>query len=208
MKVVNDLIIAWVNSLLDLSNTPFWTNFWPNFLANLIVDGLIVILILRFLDKRDSKKAELEREKRRKENLRIAVNMLWSEIEYNRIQLDLLVTNLIQRPKPNIIYPALETSAWEVADKKLIFESLKPRDLSNLLGIYNRVYTVNRMYYKMLDKIEWILLGTDSTVRREYVDAIIDRSKELLTYIEEVIPKDLVKKKLESAKNEKSKAKK
>ncbi|MFA6603000.1 MAG: hypothetical protein WCT01_04325, partial [Candidatus Shapirobacteria bacterium] len=113
----------------------------------------------------------------------------------NRIQLKLLVENLSQRPRPNIIYPALETSAWEVIDRKQIFEGLKPKDFSNLLKIYNRVYTVNRMYYQMLDKIEWILLGTDSTVRREYIDGIISRSKELLDYIEEVIPSNLAERK-------------
>lgn len=173
----------------------FWENFWPNFFANLVVDGLIVVAVLRYLEKRDSQKEKVEREKRRKENLRIAVSMLWAEIEHNRIQLNLLIKNLGQRPRPNIIYPALETSAWEIIDKKQIFEGLKPKDFSNLLKIYNRVYTVNRMYYQMLDKIEWILLGTDSTVRREYIDGIINRSKELLGFIEEVVPHDLIQKK-------------
>lgn len=174
----------------------FWENFWPNFFANLVVDGLIVVAVLRFLDKKDSQKTEVERDKRRKENLHIAVNMLWAEIEHNRIQLNLLIENLSQRPRPNLIYPALGSSAWEVVDRKLIFEGLKPRDFSNLLKIYNRVYTVNKMYYQMLDKVEWILLGTDSTVRREYIDAIISRSKELLDFIDEVIPRDLIKKKI------------
>jgi hypothetical protein len=173
----------------------FWGNLWPNFVANLIVDGLIVVAFIRYLEKRDSQKEETKREKRRKENLHIAVNMLWAEIEHNRKQLSLLIVNLSQRPRPNIIYPALESSAWEVVDRKLIFEGLKSRDFSNLLKIYNRIYTINRMYYQMLDKIEWILLGTDSTVRREYVDGLIDRSKELLDFIEEVIPTGVVKKK-------------
>jgi hypothetical protein len=191
----------------------FWDNFWPNFFANLVVDGLIVGGILFILERhfnyKDRKTEEEAREKRRKENLRIAVNMLWAEIEHNRKQSKLLVDNLGKRPKPNIIFPALETSAWEIVDKNLIFEGLNARDFSNLLKIYNRVYTINRMYYKMLDKIEWILLGTDSTVRREYVDAIIDRSNELLDFIEEVIPKDLVKQKTESSnKNEENTLKK
>lgn len=173
----------------------FWENFWPNFFANLVVDGLIVVAVLRYLEKSDSQKEEAERNKKRKENLHIAVNMLWAEIEHNRTQLNLLVTNLSQRPRPNIVYPALETSAWEVIDRKQISEGLKPRDFSNLLKIYNRVYTINRMYYQMLDKIEWILLGTDSTVRREYIDGIIDRSRELLNFIEEVVPSNLAKKK-------------
>lgn len=191
----------------------FWENFWPNFFANLIVDGLIVgvvfFILERYFNTKDRKIEEENREKQRKENLHIAVNMLWAEIEHNRIQLRLLIDNLSHRPRPNIIYPALETSAWEVIDRKQIFEGLKPKDFSNLLKIYNRVYTINKMYYRMLDKIEWILLGTDSTVRREYVDAIIDRSNELLEYIEEVIPKDLIKNKVESFnKNEKDKTKK
>lgn len=161
----------------------FWENFWPNFFANLIVDGLIVGVVFfvleRYFNTKDRKVEEENREKQRKENLHITVNMLWAEIEHNRIQ----------------IYPALETSAWEVIDRKQIFEGLKPKDFSNLLKIYNRVYTVNRMYYQMLDKIEWILLGTDSTVRREYIDGIISRSKELLDYIEEVIPSNLAERK-------------
>lgn len=190
----------------------FWDNFWPNFFANLMVDGLIVggvlFVLERYFNTKDRKAEEENREKQRKENLHIAVNMLWAEIEHNRIQLKLLVENLSQRPRPNIIYPALESSAWEVIDRKQIFEGLKPKDFSNLLKIYNRVYTVNRMYYQMLDKIEWILLGTDSTVRREYIDGIINRSKELLDFIEEVIPKDLIKNKVESSiKYEKDKIK-
>jgi len=180
----------------------FWGNFWPNFFANLIVDGLIVGGVLfaleRYFNTKDRKIEEENREKQRKENLHIAVNMLWAEIEHNRVQLKLLVENLSQRPKPNIVYPALETSAWEVIDRKQIFEGLKPKDFSNLLKIYNRVYTVNKMYYQMLDEIEWILLGTDSTVRREYIDGIVNRSKELMDYIEEVIPSDLVKNKSKS----------
>lgn len=194
-------------NVANLFNTMFWENFWPNFFANLVVDGLIVVALLRFLDKRDSQNAQIERDKRRKENLRIAVNMLWAEIEHNRVQLSLLITNLGQRPRPNLIYPALESSAWEVVDRKLIFEGLKAKDFSNLLKIYNRVYTVNRMYYQMLDKVEWILLGTDSTVRREYIDGIIDRSKELLYFIDEVIPRELVEKKLKKNESKNNKTK-
>lgn len=175
----------------------FWNNFWPNFIASLVADGLIIGLALflleRYLNKKDELQKEAGQEKRRRSNLRIAVNMLWAEIEYNREQLNMLIENLSKRPKPNIIYPALETSAWEVIDRKQIIDGLNPRDFANLLKIYNRVYTVNRMYYAMLDKIEWILLGKDSTVRREYIDGIISRSKELLEFIEEVIPSDLVK---------------
>ena len=186
----------------------FWNNFWSNFLANLIVDGLIVGVVFfvlgRYFNTKDRKAEEENREKQRKENLHIAVNMLWAEIEHNRIQLKLLVENLSQRPRPNIIYPALESSAWEVIDRKQIFEGLKPRDFSNLLKIYNRVYTVNRMYYQMLDKVEWIILGTDSTVRREYIDGIIDRSKELLSFIDEVIPRKLVEEKLKKSQKNKN----
>ena len=111
------------------------------------------------------------------------------------MQLNLLVRNLSQKPRPNIIYPALETSAWEITDRQQLIDGLKPKDFANLLKIYNRVYTVNKMYYKMLDKIEWILLGTDSTVRREYIDGIIARSKELLNFVEEVIPAQVMEKK-------------
>ena len=174
----------------------FWDNFLPNFVANLLADGLIIGLALflleRYFHKRDEAQKESKERRQRRENLKVSVNMLWSEIEHNRTQLKMLVENLSQRPKPNIIYPALETSAWEVVGRQQIMEGLQPKDFANLLKIYNRTYTVNKMYYQMLDKIEWILLGTDSTVRREYIEAIIGRSKELLTFIEEVFPKNLI----------------
>lgn len=176
----------------------FWDNFWPNFLANLIADGLIIgsalFFLERYLHKKDEIKKEAKKERIRKENLKIAVNMLWGEIRHNRDQLNLIIENLDQRPRPNIVYPALETSVWEVVDRQQIIDGLKPKDSANLLKIYNRVYTINKMYYQMLDKVEWILLGTDSTVRREFVDAIIDRSRELLSFIEEVFPQELLNK--------------
>jgi len=136
----------------------FWDNFWPNFAANLVADGVIALLVFFLLERYFNKKDELQKvaqlEKRRKDNLRIAVNLLWVEIEHNRVQLNLLVRNLSQKPRPNIIYPALETSAWEITDRQQLIDGLKPKDFANLLKIYNRVYTVNKMYYKMLDKIE------------------------------------------------------
>ncbi|MFA6602894.1 MAG: hypothetical protein WCT01_03770, partial [Candidatus Shapirobacteria bacterium] len=65
----------------------FWENFWPNFFANLIVDGLIVGVVFfvleRYFNTKDRKIEEENREKQRKENLHIAVNMLWAEIEHN-----------------------------------------------------------------------------------------------------------------------------
>ena len=170
----------------------FWGNFWSNFLSNLIADGVIIGSVLfileRHFSRKDEERKETEKEKRRKENLRIAVNMLWSEIEYNRGQLNLLIENLSQRPRPNLIYPALDTSYWEVIDHQQLIDGLKPESTADLLKIYNRVYTINKMYYQMLDKVEWILLGTDSTVRREFIDQIIFRSKELLDFIAGVIP--------------------
>lgn len=178
----------------------FWDNFWPNFFANLVADGLIIgttlFLIERHFRRKDDSKREIESEKARKENLRIVVNMLWEEVEHNRKQLKLLIDNLGKRPRPNLIYPCLETSAWEIIDRQLIIDGLKSKDSANLLKIYNRTYTVNKMYYQMLDKIEWIRLGTDSTIRTDFVDAVIDRSKELLSFIEEVFPDELIKSKV------------
>lgn len=173
-------------------NTNFWNNFWPNFSANLIADGFIIGLVFfilnRYTGKKDEERKKLENEAARREKLKIVINMLWAEVEHNRIQLRLIIDNLSQRPRPNLVYPALETSAWEIIDKNLIIDELKLIDFSNLLKIYNRIYTINKMYYSMLDKIEWILLGKDSTVRHEYIDGIIDRSKELLSFIDEVFP--------------------
>ncbi len=182
----------------------FLSDFWPNFWSNLIADGLIIgvatFLLTRHFSKKDEKQKEIAKESERREKLKIAANMLWAEVEHNRKQLKLIISNLSQRPKPNIVYPALEVSAWEIIDRQLLIDGLKLKDFANLHKIYNRTYTINKMYYTMLDKIEWILLGKDSTVRKEYVDGIIERSKELLEYIGEVFPTEFIKEKMKNKK--------
>jgi hypothetical protein len=179
----------------------FWENFWPNFLANLLVDGLIVVLVLRYLEKKDKQSEEAKKERTRKENLKVVVNMLWAEIEHNKGQLKLLITCLSKRPKPDLIYPALEVTAWEVADRQQLIDSLTPNSFADLLGIYNRTYSLNKMYYALMDKVEVIIAGKESTVKEEYIEKILFRAKELLAFIEAAIPEKVLKQKVANRKH-------
>lgn len=168
-------------------NTFFDPNSWVgNFSANLFSDVIVAVIIgvviSRYIEDKN-------RSKEQKEKLKIAVNMLWSEIEHNRKQLKILIREL---PKPNLPYPALETSAWDLIDKKIIIDGLKVKDFANLIHIYNRVKTINMVYYSMLDKVNWIEdLKIKPVIKREFMDKLIDRCKELLDYINEVIPETL-----------------
>lgn len=45
------------------------------------------------------------------------------------------------------------------------------------------------MYYSMLDKVNWIEdVKSKPVVQRQFMDKLIDRCKEALSYINEVIP--------------------
>lgn len=167
-------------------NSPsFQESFFANLFADTIVAILIGIIISQYLSNNEKKKAESKQEKFLKEKLHIEVNMLWSEIEYNRNQLKLMLKNL---PISNLVYPALETSAWEIIDKSLIIDRLKIKDFANILHIYNRTKTINRMYYSMLDKVNWIEEGKKPIIKKFYIDSLIDRCNELLKYINKVVP--------------------
>ena len=169
-------------------------NFHEGLIANLVADmivGLIIgLIITRYLDSREKKNEKDGLEIQRKEKLKMAVNMLWSEIEYNRSQLKLMIDSL---PKTNLVYPALETSTWDIIDRPLIIDSLKPNDVANILHIYNRIKTINNMYYSMLNRVNWIEEGKKPIIKKMFMDAVVDRCKELKTYIDEVIPENLFK---------------
>ncbi len=176
-------LVSWILSL-----TGFWENFFANLFADILVAIVIGIIITKYLESNDKKKEAEAKEKERKEKLRIATNMLWSEIEYNRKKLKLMVVELA---KQNIPYPALETSAWETIDKTIIMDGLKVKDFANLLGIYNRFKTVNMQYYTLLDKINWIeTIDPKPTVKGEFMDSLIDRCEETLKFINGVIPEN------------------
>lgn len=167
-------------------------NFLENFIANLFADILVAtifgIVIVKYFEARDKSKAKKEEDKDRKEKLKIAANMLWAEIKYNRTQLKILIQEF---PKRNLPYPALETSAWETIDKKIIIDGLKVKDVADLLHIYNRMKTINMMYYSMLDKVNWIEdLKEKPVIKEEFMKMLIDRCKEALKYINEVIPEN------------------
>lgn len=177
-------------------------NFLENFFANLFADILVAIVIgifiTKYLDSKDKRSEHEQKEKERKEKLKIAANMLWSEIEYNRGQLKLMIVELA---KPNLIYPALEISAWEIIDKKIIMDGLKVKDFADLLHIYNRIKTINMMYYSMLDKVNWIEdVKPKPVVKGVFMSRLIKRCEEALSYINEVIPEGL---KDEAKKNKK-----
>lgn len=80
------------------------TNFLENFLANLLADIIVAVafgvIIAKFLESRDKSRAKQEQNKAQREKLKIAANMLWSEIEYNRGQLKILIRELPKRNLP------------------------------------------------------------------------------------------------------------
>lgn len=173
----------------------FMENFWSNFLSSLLVDGILVILIVKYLENNEKKIEAKRREQTRRENLRVVINMLWAEIEHNRVQLGLMIKCLSKRPRPDLIYPGLEVTAWEVADRQKLVDSLQPESFADIIGIYNRTYSLNKMYYSLMEKVEIIIAGKESTVKGEYLDKLVYRAKELLNFIEIVIPSDVIKKK-------------
>lgn len=174
-----------------LSLTGFWENFFANLFADILVAFVIGIAITKYIDNKNKKKEQELIEKERKEKLKITANMLWAEIEHNRKQLKLMIVELA---KPNLPYPALETSAWETIDKTIIMDGLKVKDFADLLHIYNRIKTINMMYYSMLDKVNWIEdVKPKPIVQGQFMDKLIDRCKEALSYINEVIPEDFKK---------------
>ncbi|KKR76619.1 MAG: hypothetical protein UU21_C0006G0010 [Candidatus Levybacteria bacterium GW2011_GWA2_40_8] len=50
----------------------------------------------------------------------------------------------------------------------------------------------------MLEQVNWIEEGEKRTVKKFYIDAIVDRCKELLSYIEEVFPEEIINKKIKN----------
>ena len=203
MGIRNFLIPA--NEIIKLYNLPMLKSifnsqsFWENFIANLLADAIVAFLIgfllVWWINRRDKKSEKLEEEKNLKEKLKVEVNMIWGEIEYNRNQLKVMISNL---PKANFIFPALEVSAWNILDKSFVRERLKVKDFADILHIYNRVKTINKMYYLMLEQVNWIEEGEKRTVKKFYIDAIVDRCKELLSYIEEVFPEEIINKKIKN----------
>ena len=203
MGIRNFLIPA--NEIIKLYNLPMLKSifnsqsFWENFIANLLADAIVAFLIgfllVWWINRRDKKSEKLEEEKNLKEKLKVEVNMIWGEIEYNRNQLKVMISNL---PKANFIFPALEVSAWNILDKSFVRARLKVKDFADILHIYNRVKTINKMYYLMLEQVNWIEEGEKRTVKKFYIDAIVDRCKELLSYIEEVFPEEIINKKIKN----------
>jgi hypothetical protein len=170
-----------LNNLFD-SNS-WWGNFSANIFSDILVACLIGIYLSRYFDNKEKRKEQ-------KEKLRVAVSMLWGEIKHNKKQLKVMICEL---PKANLPYPALEISAWETIDNRLIIDGLKVEDVANLLKIYNRTKTINMMYYTMLDKVNWIEdLQKKPIIKAEFINKLVDRCVELLDFINEVIPEDVV----------------
>lgn len=161
-------------------------NFTSNFVADVIVAFIFGIVVTKLLERKDKTNELIENKKKSREKLQLAAVMLWDEIEHNRNQLKILIKEL---PRRNIPYPAVEISAWEVVDKKIVIDGLKVKDVKALLYIYNRMKTINSMYSIIIDKAN---LADGSikkpVIKREFLYAFIKRCEEALVFIDKYIP--------------------
>lgn len=152
-------------------------NFLSNLFSNLIADAIIAIGVGIYITGSIEKKEKFK-EKRR--NIKVLKEMLLDEIRHNRKQLELMVENF---PIPNLVYPALETTVWESIDKNFFFNELTTDEIKHVVSIYNRFKSINKIYYSMLDKVNWIEEGKKPIIKGKFMDGLIARCREASKYI-------------------------
>lgn len=158
----------------DLFNIDTWLgSFTSNLFSDVLVAIFLGVLLLRWLDK-------VEKRKERKENNKIITNLIASELEYNQKQLKLLIS---ETPKGNVVFPGLETSVWDIIDKTEFISFYRPENIADILNIYRRIKSINRMYDALLESSNWTVSGRVTIVRKEFVDKFTERCEESLNYL-------------------------
>lgn len=151
--------------------------FLSNLFSNLIAGSIIALIVGVYITRKlDNKEKLVEKSKK----VRILKEILLDEIRHNKRQLELMVENL---PIPNIVYPALETTAWDNSDKGIFFNELTIDEVKHIVSIYNRIKTINKLYYSMLDRVNWIEERKKPVIKKQFMDGLVDRCEEALTYI-------------------------
>lgn len=158
----------------------FDINSWiGSFTANLFSEAIVVIIlgiiVYRWIENRD-------RLRERKENQKVVENLIVSELNYNRDQLKKLIS---ESPKGNLVFPGLETSVWDIIDKTEFLSFYKPENIADILNIYRRTKSINRMYDALLESSNWVVKNRMITVREEFMDPFVYRCKELLNYLDD-----------------------
>lgn len=131
--------IDWLTKLFDI-NTWF-----GSFTSNLFSEALVVLILGIFVYKWLEGRARWQE---RKANQKIVANLIASELKHNRKQLKFLIS---ESPKGNLVFPALETSAWDIIDKTEFLSFYKPENIADILNIYRRTRSINKMYDSLLE---------------------------------------------------------
>lgn len=163
-----------VSCINEMIQSSWWEAFTSNLVADLLVALFIGFLLVKYVDRKEQK------ELRKEQQIQVA-NLIWSELRLNREQLDLLILHI---PKGDLVFPALETSVWEIIDKQAFINYFKFEDIHKIISIYARSITINRMYDLLLNNVDWPLEKEKVEIDAQFVGAFIHRCKELTTLMD------------------------
>lgn len=149
-------------------------SFTSNFFGDLLVAILVGIFFYRWIEQK-------QKWQERRENQKITANLIAAELKFNKEQLPKLIK---ETPRGNIVFPALDTAAWDIIDKTEFLSFFKPENTAEILKIYRRIRSVNKMYDDLLENSNWVAEGRVTIVRQEFLDHFIHRCNELLEYLE------------------------
>ena len=174
--------------MLNFFDISFWKNFTSG-LSYTIISLILGIPIALFINRQTIKFENRNKEKNIKDKLKTAANLIWTELNFNKKQLKIMITHM---PKGDLVTPSLASSSWDSIDKDLIDNYLKIETAVKLRGIYERVFTINNLYNSMIDKVNWITEGKRTTIKKQFMDLYIDRCSELLDYINEFKKNEII----------------
>lgn len=163
-----------MGSVNEIILSSWWGAFTSNLAANLLVAIIVGVLLVGYIERKKQKRL-------RKDQQTQVANLIWSELRLNRQQLDVLMLHV---PKGNLVFPALETSVWEIIDKQALIDYFKFEDIHKIISIYARSITINRMYDLLLNNTDWPLKKEKAGIDIQFVEAFIYRCKELTTLMD------------------------
>lgn len=159
---------------MNLISITWLESFTSNLLADILVAILIGVVFYRWIERS-------EKWNEKKENQKITANLITAELKFNMEQLPKLIR---ETPKGNLVFPALDTSAWDIIDKTEFLSFFKPENTAEILKIYRRIKNINKMYDDLLENSNWVAEGRITIVRKEFLDVFIERCNELLRFLE------------------------